>query len=78
MIWHQIQWKGLQNTVLTLIAVMLTLVLIEEVIATIAVFTRTAGAAAMLRAASTSFLSGVHFICNLKAEGKTKRYRVIE
>lgn len=72
MIWHQIQWNGPQSTVLTLIAVMLTLVLAGE--ALIAVITRTVGPTTMLSSATTTFLSGVHFICNLKAEGKTKKY----
>ena len=78
MIWHQIFGNGLQSTVLTLVAVMLTLVLAEEAIVTVAVITRTTGTTAMLRTATTTFLLGVHFICNLKAEGKTKKYRVIE
>lgn len=60
--------NGLQSTVLTLEAVMLTLVLIEEALTAIAVITRTTGTTAMLRAAASTFLSGVHFICNLKAE----------
>ena len=71
MIWHQILWNGLQSTVLALIALMLVLVLIEEVVATItatALVARTTGTTAVLRAASTAFLSGVHFICNLKAD----------
>ena len=69
MIWHQIQENGLQSTVLTLIAVMLILVLVEEAITSLAVFTRTSGAATVLRTATAAtFLSGVHFICNLKAE----------
>ena len=74
MIWHQIFGNGLQSTVLTLIAVVLTLVLAEEAVAAVAVVTRPAGTAALLRTATaTTFLLGVHFICNLKAEGKTKR-----
>ena len=67
MIWHQIQESGLQSTVLTLVAVMLPLVLLEEAITTKAVVTRTAGAPAMLRTATAAFLSGVHFICNLES-----------
>ena len=67
MIWHQILGSGLQSTVLTLVAVVLTLVLTEEAIMTIAVITRTTGTTALLRAATAAFLSGVHFICNLKA-----------
>ena len=66
MIWHQILLNGLQNTVLALLAVMLSLVLIEEAITTLAVLTRTAGTATLLRTATTAFLSGVHFICSLK------------
>ena len=68
MIWHQILMNGLQNTVLTLIAVMLTLVLLEEAITAIAVITRATGTSAVLRAATATFLSGVHFICNLESE----------
>lgn len=78
MIWHQILGNGLQSTVLALIAIMLSLVLSEEAITTVAVNTRPTGTTAVLRPASTTFLLGVHFICNLKAEGKTKKYRVIE
>lgn len=71
--------NGLQSTLLTLRAEMLTLVLAEEAIMlTVAVITQTAGPCAMLRSASASFLLGVHFICNLKAVGKTKKYKVIE
>ena len=66
MIWHQILWNGLQSTVLTLVAAMLVLVLIEEAITTLAVVSRTAGTTTMLRTATAPFLSGVHFICNLK------------
>ena len=68
MIWHQIQENGLQSTVLTLVAVMLPLVLLEEAIATMTVGTRTAGAPAMLRTATAAFLSGVHFTCKLESE----------
>ena len=67
MIWHQIQANGLQSTVLALMAEMFTLVLIEEAIKTVAFFTRAAGTTAMLRPAASAVLSGVHFICNLKA-----------
>ena len=67
MTWHQILGNGLQSTVLTLIAVMLALVLTEEAILTVAVIARTTGTATLLRTASTAFLLGVHFICNLKA-----------
>ena len=49
---------------LTLIAVVLSLVLIEEAFTTLAVITRTAGTATVLRTAATTFLLGVHFICN--------------
>ena len=66
MICHQIQENGLQSTVLTLIAVMLAVVLIEEAFTTTAGFTRTVVTTTRLRAAATTFLSGVHFICNLK------------
>ena len=68
MIWHQILWNGLQSTVLTLVAVMLTLVLVEEAVTTVAVIARTTGTPTLLRAATTAFLSGVHFICNLESE----------
>ena len=70
--------NGLQSTVLTLVAGMLTLVLVEEAIAAVAVITRTTGTTSVLRAAAATLLSGAHFICNLKAEGKTKKYKVIE
>ena len=66
MIWHQIRGNGLQNTVLTLLAVVLALVLLEEAFAALAVVTRTTGAATVLRTASSTILSGVHFICNLE------------
>ena len=59
--------NGLQSTVLTLVAVMLPLVLSEVAIAAVAVFTQTTETPAMLRASTPAFLSGVHFICNLKA-----------
>ena len=48
MIWHQIQENGLHSTVLTQIAIMLTLVLTEEAITTLEVFTRTAGTTSIL------------------------------
>ena len=76
MIWHQIQENGLQSTVLTLIAVMLVLVLIEEAFTAIAVITRTTGTAAVLRAATTTVLSGVHFIYNLESEVGSQRSEV--
>ena len=64
MIWHQILGSGLQSTVLALLAVVLTLVLAEEAVITIAVITRATGTATMLRTAAPTFLLGVHFICN--------------
>ena len=76
MIWHQIQANGLQSIVLTLVAVLLTLVLVEEAITATAVVTRTTGIATMLRTATTTFLSGVHFICNLKAEDRCQKSEV--
>ena len=58
--------NGMQSTVLTLIAVVLVLVLLEEAVTAVALITRTAGTTTMLRTATAAFLSGVHFICNLK------------
>ena len=75
MIWHQIQESGLQSTVLTLVAVMLPLVLLEEAITTMAVVTRTAGAPAMLRTATAAFLSGVHFICSLESDVRSPKVK---
>lgn len=60
--------NGLQSTVRTLIAVMLILVLVEEAFTVTAVFTRTAGTTTLLRSATSTFLSGVHFICKLKSD----------
>ena len=73
MIWHQIQENGLQSTVLTLVAVMLPLVLSEVAIAAVAVFTQTTGIPAMLRASTPAFLSGVHFICSLESEVRSRK-----
>ena len=67
MIWHQILVNGIQSTVLALVAIMLTLVLVEEAVTAVYIIARTAGTATMLRTATAPFLSGVHFICNLKA-----------
>ena len=75
MIWHQIFGNGLQSTVLALVAVVLPLVLLEEAITSLAVVTRTAGTTTMLRAAATTFLLGVHFICNLKANSRDGPFR---
>ena len=73
MIWLQIPENGQQNTVLTLIVVMLLLVLTEGDLTVTAVFTRIAGTTTMLRAAITTFLSGVNFICSQKAESKKRK-----
>lgn len=77
MIWHQILLNGLQSTVLTLVAVVLSLVLIEEaILTTIAVVARTTGASTVLSAATTTVLSGVHFICNLESEVRSLKPEV--
>ena len=68
MIWHQIQENGLQSIVLTLIAVMLTLVFTEGEITTTVAVILMAGTTTMLRTAAVSFLSDVHFICKLESE----------
>ena len=68
--------NGLQNTVLSLIAVMLTLVLLEEAISAVAVIARTAGTTAVLRTESTACLSGVHFICSLESEVSRQKSEV--
>ena len=60
--------NGLQNNVLTLVAVVLALVLLEGAVTTLAVITRSSGTTSMLRTATATFLSGVHFICNLESE----------
>ena len=60
--------NGLQNTALILIAVMLTLVLLEEAITTAAAIARVTGTTILFRTATTSFPSGVHFICSLESE----------
>ena len=75
MIWHQIRRNGLQSTVLTLVAVMLTLVLVEGAVAPIAVITRTVGTTALLRAGSAAFLSGVHFICRLETDVRSPKVK---
>ena len=67
--------NGLQNTVLSLIAVMLTLVLLEEAISAVAVIARTAGTTAVLRTASTACLSGVHFICSLESDVRSLKVK---
>lgn len=76
MIWHQIQENGLQSIVLTLIAVMLTLVFIEGEITTTVAVIRMAGTTTMLRTAAVLFLSGVHFICKLESEVRNRKSEV--
>ena len=76
MIWLQIPENGQQNTVLTLVAVVLALILLEEAVTTLAVITRSSGTTSMLRTATATFLSGVHFICNLKSEVRCQKTEV--
>ena len=75
MLWHQILVNGIQSTVLALVAIMLTLVLVEEAVTAVYIIARTAGTATMLRTATAPFLSGVHFICNLKANSRDGPFR---
>lgn len=69
--------NGLQSTVLALIAVLLTLVLVEEAVTTVAVIARTTGiSSSVLRTAPTTFLSGVHFICSLESEVRSRKSEI--
>ena len=67
--------NGLQNTVLTLVAVVLALVLLEEAVTTLAVITRSSGTTSMLRTATATFLSGVHFICSLESDVRSPKVK---
>ena len=70
MIWHQIFGNGIQSTVLPLISMVLTLLLSEEAItgpAAKASMALVRGGSPQKCVGSAAFLSGVHFICNLKA-----------
>ena len=61
--------NGRQNTVLSMMVEILILVLTEEdVITKETLLTQALGSATMPRVATTPFLSGVHFICNLESE----------
>ena len=73
MIWHQIIWNGLQNTVLTWIAVLIILVLVEEAFITTTVFSLISEPTPIIRTTGTSYLLGQHFICNMKEEIKDQK-----
>lgn len=64
MIWHQILMNGQQNTLLTPLALMLTLVILGVAVATIAMVTRAFVTAAMRLLAASSVRLGPHFICS--------------
>lgn len=64
MIWHQILMNGQQNTLLTPIALMLSLVLVGVAVATIAIVTRAVVATAVRLLSARTVRLGPHFICS--------------
>ena len=64
MIWHQILMNGQQNTLLSPIALLLTLALIGVAVTTIATVTRAVVTTAMRLVATSTIRSDPHFICS--------------
>lgn len=64
MIWHQILMNGQQNTLLTPVALMLTLVLIGGAISAVALVTRAIVTATVRLVATRALRLGPHFICS--------------
>ena len=61
---------------LTLIAVLLTIVLSEEAYMALAIVARTTGTIPVLRTATAALLLDVYFICKLESEGRSQKSEI--
>ena len=64
MIWHQMLVNGQQNTLLSLVVILLFLALIGVAVTTIATVTRAVVTTAMRLVATSTIRSDPHFICS--------------